>query len=49
VLIHGFGANADTWRAIMTPLANSGYRVIAMDLLGYGDSEKPKELQMSMD
>ena len=49
ILIHGFGANAETWRAIWTPLAAEGYRVIAMDLLGYGESEKPKDKQMSMD
>jgi 3-oxoadipate enol-lactonase len=37
VLIHGLGANADSWRLQVEALAKN-YRVIAMDLRGHGQS-----------
>ncbi|CAM6104500.1 unnamed protein product [Calypogeia fissa] len=40
VLIHGFGANCDHWRKNIPELAKS-HRVYAIDLLGYGYSDKP--------
>ncbi|GLJ05148.1 hypothetical protein SUGI_0012100 [Cryptomeria japonica] len=40
VLIHGFGANCDHWRKNLPVLAKS-HRVYAIDLLGYGYSDKP--------
>ncbi|MCA9588917.1 MAG: alpha/beta hydrolase [Myxococcales bacterium] len=41
VLVHGFlGRHAD-WSSVMGPLAAEGYRVVAPDLPGFGDSEKP--------
>eukprot|EP00971_Amphidinium_carterae_P100816 1994795-Amphidinium_carterae.1 len=36
VLVHGFGANAYHWRYQLPALAAAGYRVYALDLLGYG-------------
>ncbi|MEB3227023.1 MAG: alpha/beta fold hydrolase [Synechocystis sp.] len=41
VLIHGFGASVGHWRKNITPLAQAGYRVYALDLLGFGASDKP--------
>lgn len=41
VLIHGLGDEADTWRHIFPALADRG-RVIALDLPGFGRSDKPK-------
>ncbi len=41
VLIHGFGASIGHWRKNIPVLAASGYRVYALDLLGFGGSEKP--------
>jgi pimeloyl-ACP methyl ester carboxylesterase len=38
VLIHGLGDEADTWRYVFPPLAAAGYRVIALDLPGFGRS-----------
>jgi pimeloyl-ACP methyl ester carboxylesterase len=38
VLIHGLGDEADTWRYVFHPLAAAGYRVIAVDLPGFGRS-----------
>lgn len=40
VLIHGFGGNCDHWRRNLKPLASSGLDVYAIDLLGYGFSDK---------
>ncbi|EER97430.1 hypothetical protein BDA96_02G368200 [Sorghum bicolor] len=40
VLIHGFGANSDHWRKNIPVLAVA-HRVYAIDLIGYGYSDKP--------
>ena len=41
LLIHGMGGSSHSWRAVM-PLLATKYRVIAPDLLGFGDSDKPR-------
>lgn len=41
VLLHGFGEFWWTWRHQLTALAEAGYRAVAVDLRGYGDSDKP--------
>ena len=41
VLIHGFGASIGHWRKNISELAAGGYRVFAIDLLGFGGSSKP--------
>jgi pimeloyl-ACP methyl ester carboxylesterase len=41
VLIHGFGASIGHWRKNIPVLAAAGYRVFAIDLLGFGGSDKP--------
>ncbi|SKB12722.1 Hydrolase, alpha/beta fold family domain protein [Planktothrix sp. PCC 11201] len=41
VLIHGFGASIGHWRHNIPILAQGGYRVFALDLLGFGASAKP--------
>ncbi|GAA3766489.1 alpha/beta fold hydrolase [Terriglobus aquaticus] len=41
VLIHGLGARASDWAALIPALAKGGYHVYALDLLGYGRSDKP--------
>lgn len=40
VFIHGFGANSFTWRYLLKYFSLE-YRVISIDLMGFGDSEKP--------
>jgi pimeloyl-ACP methyl ester carboxylesterase len=40
LLLHGLGASSYTWHEIMPQLAKS-QRVIALDLKGFGDSDKP--------
>ncbi|MFC5994528.1 alpha/beta fold hydrolase [Pseudonocardia hispaniensis] len=41
VLLHGFPEFWWSWRHQLTALAESGYRAVAVDLRGYGDSDKP--------
>ncbi len=41
LLIHGFGASVGHWRKNIAVLAAAGYRIYALDLLGFGRSEKP--------
>ena len=41
ILIHGFGASIGHWRQNLPVLAAAGYQVFAIDLLGFGKSDKP--------
>jgi pimeloyl-ACP methyl ester carboxylesterase len=41
LLIHGMAGSAQTWREVLPQLAKR-YRVIAPDLLGHGQSSKPR-------
>lgn len=41
VLIHGYTASVYVWKTAAPLLAEAGFRVIAIDLLGFGYSEKP--------
>jgi pimeloyl-ACP methyl ester carboxylesterase len=41
ILIHGFGASIGHWRQNIPVLAAAGYKVFAVDLLGFGQSDKP--------
>jgi pimeloyl-ACP methyl ester carboxylesterase len=43
VLLHGFGTSAFVWRRLGPMLAVEGHRVFAIDLLGYGESDRPIE------
>ncbi|MDQ2842158.1 MAG: alpha/beta fold hydrolase, partial [Acidobacteriota bacterium] len=41
LLWHGFLGTAYAWRKVMLLLADAGYSVLAPDMRGYGDSDKP--------
>jgi len=41
LLVHGFGASAHHWRHNVPALAAAGHPVYALDLLGFGLSQKP--------
>jgi len=42
VLIHGFTSSTLVWSKVFLRLATAGYRVIALDMLGYGYTAKPR-------
>ncbi|HEV2425991.1 MAG TPA: alpha/beta hydrolase [Terriglobia bacterium] len=41
VLVHGLGGRAQDWALLMPSLLNHGYRIYALDLLGFGQSQRP--------
>lgn len=41
LLIHGFGASIGHWKHNIAAIASQGYKVFAIDLLGFGASAKP--------
>lgn len=49
VLLHGFLASKKYWSKAGLLLSNLGYRVIAIDLLGYGNAKKPKDNRYDYD
>src|SRR5690348_17206157 len=42
LLIHGFASSTLVWSNVFLELADAGFHVIAVDLLGYGYSGKPR-------
>lgn len=45
ILLHGFPEFWYGWRPLLEPLARAGFRVVAPDQRGYGESDKPKGVQ----
>jgi pimeloyl-ACP methyl ester carboxylesterase len=41
LMLHGFGQFWWSWRHQLTALGAAGFRAVAVDLRGYGDSDKP--------
>lgn len=48
ILIHGYTASVFVWRDVAPMLASAGFHVIAIDLLGFGYSEKPRWFDYSI-
>jgi pimeloyl-ACP methyl ester carboxylesterase len=48
VLVHGLGARATDWTPSIPALAAHGYHVYALDLLGYGNSPRPRDGDASL-
>ena len=48
VLLHGIPTNRAMWREICPVLHNAGCRTVAVDLLGYGESDKPMEADLGI-
>ena len=44
LMLHGLGASSVTWSRNIEPLAEAGFTVLALDLPGHGDSDKPDHL-----
>jgi pimeloyl-ACP methyl ester carboxylesterase len=45
VLLHGFPELSHSWRHQIPALAAAGYRVLAPDLRGYGESDRPQAVE----
>jgi pimeloyl-ACP methyl ester carboxylesterase len=45
LLLHGFPDSAQLWRHQIAALSDAGYRVVAPDLRGFGDSGKPQAVE----
>ena len=45
VLLHGFPESRHTWKRQLPALAAAGFRAVAPDLRGYGDSPKPRGIE----
>ncbi len=41
LLLHGFGASSSHWRNNASTFASAGFRVYALDLIGFGRSDQP--------
>ncbi|MFP5417340.1 MAG: alpha/beta fold hydrolase [Actinomycetes bacterium] len=48
VLLHGINSNAESWRTVVDTIGPE-YRVIAADLLGFGESPKPDDIDYTAD
>jgi len=44
LLLHGFPDSRELWRHQAGPLAEAGFRVIVPDLPGFGEAEKPQDV-----
>ena len=45
LLVHGFPDSADMWRHQIPALVGAGYRVVAPDLRGLGQSDRPGDVE----
>lgn len=45
LLLHGFPSTRNIWNKVAHLLTSAGYGVLRPDLLGYGESSKPKDVQ----
>ncbi len=48
LLLHGIGASLSCWRHLV-PLLNSDFTVTAVDLIGFGQSSKPIDVDYTLD
>ncbi|MBA3334125.1 MAG: alpha/beta hydrolase [Acidobacteria bacterium] len=48
ILVHGYTASTYVWGAVAPKLAGEGFHVIAIDLLGFGYSDKPAWFEYSI-
>ena len=45
VLCHGWPEHAYSWRHQIPAVASAGYHAVAMDMRGYGKSDKPSDIE----
>jgi pimeloyl-ACP methyl ester carboxylesterase len=46
LFVHGFPDTAETWRSQMQAVAEAGYRAVALDMRGYGQSFAPESADL---
>ena len=49
LLIHGYTASTYAWRTVAPMFADEGFHVVAVDMLGFGYSEKPRWFDYSIE
>jgi len=49
ILIHGYTASVYVWKSVAPMLAENGFHVFAIDLLGFGYSDKPRWFEYSIE
>lgn len=49
VLLHGIAATSKTWNLLIKDMDTEKYRLIVLDLLGFGDSPKPARCKYDVD
>lgn len=49
ILLHGIAATSKTWDFVIKELSTNDYRVIALDMLGFGKSPKPDKCEYNVD
>jgi pimeloyl-ACP methyl ester carboxylesterase len=49
VLIHGYTASSYSWHRSAPLIADAGFRVVALDLVGFGYSDKPRYFEYTID
>jgi pimeloyl-ACP methyl ester carboxylesterase len=42
VFVHGFASSLDTWTTVMPAVEKAGFRVVAVDLKGFGWTDRPE-------
>lgn len=48
VLLHGFGTSSFLWRAVAPEIAQARHTAVALDLLGYGESDRPLDTEFGI-
>lgn len=49
IFLHGLGSNLKFWRYQLDEMARAGHHVFAIDMLGYGKSDKPASFPYTME
>lgn len=49
LLVHGLGGSSEYWRQLLSCPEMQKYRLLAIDMLGFGRSDKPKDFDYSLE
>ena len=48
LLVHGLGGSSEYWQQVLACSEMQKYRFLAIDMLGFGSSDKPKDFDFSI-